>query len=70
MPNEYYIDDITATDMKNALDELLPDTNDGVVPVLDQFDALDAYRAFDDDALAEVPQALAAYVDHQQHFDI
>ena len=70
MPNEYDIDEITATDMRIALDEFLPDTNYGAVPVLDQYDTLEAYRAFDDGALAEVPQALAAYVDHQQHYDI
>ncbi len=39
-------------------------------PVVDQPDVLEAYLAFDDGALAEVPQALAAYVDHQQHLAV
>ena len=37
-----------------------------IYPVLDQNDALEAYRAYDDGGLEEIPQALAAYVDFQQ----
>lgn len=58
---------ITATDMRIALDENFPDSNYGAIPVIDQSDALEAYLAFEDGALAEAPQALAAYVAHQQH---
>ncbi len=58
---------ITATDMRIALDENFPDSNYGAVPVIDQHDALEAYLAFEDGTLAEAPEALAAYVAHQQH---
>ena len=58
---------ITATDMRIALDENLPDSSYGAIPVIDQYDALEAYLAFEDGTLAEAPQALAAYVTHQQH---
>lgn len=57
-----------ATDMRIALTEMFPDSAYGAVPVIDQQDALEAYLAFDDGALGEAPQALAAYVSHQQHF--
>ena len=58
---------ITATDMRIALDENFPDSNYGAIPVIDRYDALEAYLAFEDGTLAEAPQALAAYVNHQQH---
>lgn len=45
-----------------------PDDSRSELPVVDQFDAVEAYRAFDDGALAEAPFALAAYVTHQRHF--
>ena len=70
MPDRYDTDDFTATDMRIALNEIFPDSTYGAVPVIDQYDALEAYLAFDDGALAEAPQALAAYVDHQQHFAV
>ena len=57
--------DPTATDMRIALSEVFPDSTYGAVPVIDQYDALEAYLAFDDGALAEAPEALAAYVTHQ-----
>ena len=60
--------DFTANDMRIALNEIFPESTYGAAPVIDQHDALEAYRAFDDGALAELPQALAAYVDHQQRF--
>ena len=60
------LDVFTANDLLIALTEIYPDTSYGAVPVIDQYDALEAYRAFDDGALAEAPQALAAYVSHQQ----
>lgn len=54
--------EFTATDMKIALNEIFPDATYGAIPVIDQYDALEAYLAFDDGALAEAPQALAAYI--------
>ena len=68
MPDQYDTNDFTANDMRIALNEIFPDSTYGAVPVIDQYDALEAYLAFDDGALAEAPQALAAYVDHQQQF--
>jgi len=68
MTSQNYSNDFTATDMRIVLDEVYPESNYGAIPVVDQYDALEAYLAFDDGALAEAPQALAAYVDHQQHF--
>ena len=68
MPDQYDADDFTANDMRIALNEIFPDSTYGAVPVIDQYVALEAYLAFDDGALAEAPQALAAYVDHQQQF--
>ena len=59
-----------ATDMRIALTEIFPESAYGAVPVIDQQDALEAYLAFDDGALAEAPQALAAYVNHHQHLAI
>lgn len=70
MPDEFDIDGITATDMRIALNEFYPDSTYGSVPVIDQHDALEAYHAYDDGALAEAPQALAAYVGSQQRFTL
>ncbi len=70
MTDQFDTDDFTANDMRIALNEIFPDSTYGAVPVIDQYDALEAYLAFDDGALAEAPQALAAYIDHQQHFAI
>ena len=68
MTKQNYSNDFTATNMRIVLAEVYPESNYGAIPVVDQYDALEAYLAFDDGALAEAPQALAAYVDHQQHF--
>ena len=70
MPDQYDTTDFTANDMRIALNEIFPDSTYGAVPVIDQYDALEAYLAFDDGALAEAPQALAVYVNHQQHFAV
>lgn len=56
----------TATDMCLALSEIYPDATYGVVPALDRYDAVEAYRAYDDGGMEAVPQALAAYVDFHQ----
>lgn len=64
-----YTDDssgLTATDIQLALIEVYPDTNYGAVPAIDQYDAVEAYRAFEDGGLASIPEALAAYVDANQ----
>ena len=58
---------ITATDMRIALDENFSESNYGAIPVIEQYGALEAYLAFKDGTLAETPEALAAYVTHQQH---
>lgn len=60
-------DEFTATDMRIALNEVFPEATYGAIPVIDQYDALEAYLAFDDGALAEAPQALAAYITGLQH---
>jgi hypothetical protein len=56
-----------ATKVRLALNETYPDSTYGAVPALDQYDAVEVYRAFDDGGLKTVPKALAAYVDHHQH---
>jgi len=68
MANQFDADDFTANDMRIALNEIFPESTYGAIPVIDQYDALEAYLAFDDGSLAEAPQALAAYIDHQQRF--
>ncbi len=68
MANQLDADDFTANDLRIALNEIFPESTYGAIPVIDQYDALEAYLAFDDGALGEAPQALAAYVDHQQRF--
>ena len=65
--NEIDFDGVTPGEMMIALTEAFPESTYGAVPVIDQYDALEAFLAFDDGALAEAPLALAAYVDHQQH---
>ncbi len=67
MANENESNEFTASEMRIALNEVFPEATYGAVPVIDQYDALEAYLAFDDGALAEAPQALPAYVAHQQH---
>lgn len=58
--------EFTAAEMRLALSDIYPDSTYGAVPVIDQYDALEAFRAFDDGALTEAPHAFAAYVDYQQ----
>ncbi len=41
-------DEFAATDMMIALNEIFPDLNYGAIPVIDQYDALEAYLALDD----------------------
>ena len=62
MPDQFDTPGFTANDMRIALNEIFPESTYGAIPVIDQYDALEAYLAFDDGALAEAPQAPAAYV--------
>ncbi len=62
------LDQDLARELRLVLSESFPEATYGAIPVIDQYDALEAYRAYEDGALAEAPQALAAYVTHQQHF--
>ncbi len=62
------LDQDLARELTLVLSESFPEATYGAIPVIDQYDALEAYRAYEDGALAEAPQALAAYVTHQQHF--
>ncbi len=50
-----------------ALNEIFPEATYGAIPVLDQYDALEAYLAFNDCALAQAPRILDAYVTCLQH---
>lgn len=53
---------VSEHELRAAIDEVFPDSNYGAVPVVDQFDAVEAFRAFEDGGLAEVPSAYAAYL--------
>jgi len=53
-------------ELRIALGEVYPDATYGSIPVADQHDALEAYRAYDDGTLAESPHAFAAYLSHQR----
>jgi len=56
----------SSEELRIALSEIYPDATYGAVPVIDQLDALDTYRAYDDGTLAEAPHAFSAYLDHQR----
>ncbi len=60
-------DGFTATNMRIALNENFPEATYGAISVIDQYELLEAYLAFDDGALAEAPQAFDAYVSYHQH---
>ncbi len=70
MMNRFDADDFTATDLRIALNEIFPEATYGAIPVIDQYNALKTYLAFDNGALAEAPQSLAANVSHQKHWEI
>jgi hypothetical protein len=53
-------------ELRIALNEVYPDATYGSIPVVDQLDALEAYRAYDDGTLAEAPHAFAAYLSHHR----
>ena len=50
MTNTPGLDEFTATDMRIALNEVFPEATYGAIPVIDQYDALEAYLALDDGA--------------------
>jgi len=56
----------TATDVRIALSEVYPESSYGSLPAQDRYDAVGAYRAYEDGGMEAVPQALAAYVDFHQ----
>lgn len=58
---------ISATELRLALSEIYPEATYGAVPVIDQYEALAAYRAFNDGARAKAPYALAAYIGQHRH---
>ena len=70
MTNRLDPHEFTATDLRIALNEIFPEATYGAIPVIDQYDALQAYLAFDDGAKAEAPVVLAAYITHMQHWSI
>lgn len=49
-----------ATDVRHALAKTCPNSTYRAVSAVDQYDAVEAYRAYDDGALESVPAALAA----------
>lgn len=51
---------------KLAASELFPELMSSSPHMLEPGDAIEAYRAFADGALATVPLALEAYMSHQQ----
>ncbi|MFQ5547280.1 MAG: hypothetical protein ACE5FV_03230 [Woeseia sp.] len=59
-------DPVSASEVRIALNEIFPESSYGAVPVTDQFDAVEAFRAYDDGGLAEVPNAHAAYLQNQR----
>lgn len=65
MRNVTELELVSEHELRAAINEIFPDSNYGEVPVIDQFDAVEAFRAFDDGGLAEVPSAYAAYLNSQ-----
>ncbi len=45
MTNNFDPDEFTATDLRIALNEIYPEATYGAIPVIDQYDALQAYLA-------------------------
>ncbi len=66
MTTRFDANKFTATDLRIVLNEIYPEANYGAIPVIDQCNALEAYLAFDDGALVQSLEALAAYVIHEQ----
>ncbi len=62
MRNRFDSDEFTATNMRIALNENFSEATYSAISVIDQYELLEAYLAFDDGALAEAPHALDAYI--------
>lgn len=57
----------TATELQLASSEIYPESTYGAIPATEQHDALMTHRAADEEVLADVPQAFAAYLDYQRN---
>ncbi len=62
MTNKVDTKEFTTADLMIALNETFPESTYDAITVVDQYDALEAYLAFNDSALTDAPDALAAYV--------
>ncbi len=67
MTNKVDTKEFTTADLMIALNETFPESTYDAITVADQYDALEAYLAFNDSALTDAPDALAAYVTCLQH---
>lgn len=56
----------TEADMMLALQEFYPDRNHGAIAIDDRHEALQAYLAYEDGSLADVPEAFDAHVRFRQ----
>ena len=70
MMNKFDTEEFTATDLRIALNEIFPEASYGAIPAIELVAVLKAYLAFDDGALAEAREALAANVSDQQHCEV
>ena len=66
MTTRFDSDEYSATRLRIALKDIYPEATDGAIPVIDRCDALEAFLAFDDGALIQALESLAAYVTHEQ----
>lgn len=53
---------LPARNLQRAIDEVYPESVYDSVPDIHQYDALETYRAIDDEALLELPDTLAAHL--------
>ena len=59
MRNTFDSNEFTATNMRIALNENFPEAIYGAIPVIDQYELLEAYLAFANGALAEANERAA-----------
>ena len=64
MTKKFDADEFTATDLRIAMNEGYRKSIYGAVPIIDQYDVLQAFHGVDEAALADDPQKLAAIVIH------
>ena len=67
MSDIYRTNLVAAAELRLALSQHFPDLTYGAVPVTDYRDAIEAFRAYDDGGLAEVPNAFAAYLRNERN---